>query len=86
MSEEEESNTSQPKKAQKLVAAPTRIHGVRDWLKMHSLYVLGAIAFLPDVLTWLAANGYFDPANTSLAFKVAAAVGFAARVYKSKAA
>ena len=85
MSEEEENNASQPpKKANKVSVAP--IHRVRDWFKMHSLYVLGAIAFLPDVLTWLASNGYFDPANTSIAFKVAAAVGFAARVYKSKTA
>ena len=86
MSEEEENNASQPPKRVKSVDSATRIHSVRDWLKMHSLYVLGAIAFLPDVLTWLASNGYFDPADTSIAFKVAAAIGFAARVYKSKTA
>jgi hypothetical protein len=86
VSEEEENNASQPPKKAQKVGAVTRIHSVRDWLKMHSLYVLGAIAFLPDLLTWLASNGYFDPANTSIAFKVAAAIGFAARVYKSKTA
>lgn len=86
MSEEEENNASQPPKKANKVGAVTRVYGVRDWLKMHSLYVLGAIAFLPDVLTWLASNGYFDPADTSIAFKVAAAVGFIARVYKSKTA
>lgn len=86
MSEEEENNASQPPKKANKVGSVTRIHSVRDWFKMHSLYVLGVIAFLPDVLTWLAANGYFDPADTSIAFKVVAALGFAARVYKGKPA
>lgn len=73
-----------PPKQPKLAAVPV-VSDWRDWWKMHSLYVLGLLAFLPDILAELIAQGWLSPADTSVAFKVVAGLGVFARLYRGKA-
>lgn len=83
MSEEEENNASQPKKPQR-VAVPV-VENWRSWWKMHSIWALGLLAFLPDIMSAMIAQGWFNPADQSVAFKVAAGLGVFARLYQKKA-
>jgi hypothetical protein len=55
----------------------------RKWWRMHSLYVIGVLAFLPEIMAGLISQGWLDPGSEPVAYKIAAAIGFAARVYRA---
>lgn len=60
------------------------IESPRTWLKMHSLYFLGFLAFVPDVLEYMVTSGYISPAESGVWFKIAVAVVAAARIYNRR--
>ena len=72
-----------PPKQPKFVGVPV-VADWRAWWKMHSLYVLGLLAFLPDIMAAMIAQGWFDPAAQSVVFKVVAGLGIVARLYQAK--
>lgn len=63
-------------------------HGVvshwREVWKEWSTWLIGVLAFLPDILAAMVAQGWFSPADSSLAFKVVAGLAIAAKLVNQK--
>lgn len=59
------------------------IESPRKWWRMHSLYVITALAFLPEIMAGMISQGWLTPGSEPMAYKIAAALGFAARVFNA---
>lgn len=71
----------------KLALAPTGVvpHWRQVW-KEWSTWLIATLAFLPDILTAMVAQGWFSPADSSLAFKVVAGLAIAAKFVNQRKA
>lgn len=71
----------------KLALLPTGIvaHWREVW-KEWTTWLIGVLAFLPDILSAMVAQGWFSPADSSLAFKVVAGLAIAAKFVNQKKA
>lgn len=76
-----------PPKRPKLALTPTGIvaHWREVW-KEWTTWLIGVLAFLPDILSAMVAQGWFSPADSSLAFKIVAGLAIAAKFVNQKKA